>query len=111
VHAGDQVSRRVTDLADIAAMMRRLRSDLPAELAGEPVEATDLADLRGQSRTDAVVLAGPTVRMVVRPSGTEPKLKCYLEVVVPAPDRSALPAARAAAAARLNLLREFAEAL
>ncbi|WP_082359827.1 phospho-sugar mutase [Rhodococcus opacus] len=111
LHAGDQVSRRVTDLADITAMMRRLRSELPAELAGEPVEATDLAELRGQSRTDAVVLAGSTVRMVVRPSGTEPKLKCYLEVVVPVPDRSALPAARERAATRLNLLREFAEAL
>ncbi|SEC02959.1 phospho-sugar mutase [Rhodococcus koreensis] len=111
LHAGDQVSRRVTDLADITAMMRRLRADLPAELAGEPVEATDLAELRGQSRTDAVVLAGSTVRVVVRPSGTEPKLKGYLEVVVPVPDRSALPTARETAATRLNLLREFAEAL
>jgi phosphomannomutase len=43
---------------------------------------------------------------VVRPSGTEPKLKCYLEVVVPVPDgRAGLPAARAAAAGRLDALR------
>ncbi|WP_072687242.1 phospho-sugar mutase [Rhodococcus marinonascens] len=111
LHAGDQVSRRVTDIADITAMMQRLRSDLPTELAGEPVVATDLAKSRGRSRTDAVVLTGATVRAVVRPSGTEPKLKCYLEVVVPVSDRSAMPAACETASIRLNRLREFAETL
>ncbi|WP_070377959.1 phospho-sugar mutase [Rhodococcus sp. WMMA185] len=111
LHTGDQVSRRVTDIADIASIMDRLRSNLPTVLAEEPVVATDLVNAHVQSRTDAVVLSGNSVRMVVRPSGTEPKLKCYLEVVVPVADRSALPAAREIASNRLNLLREFAEAL
>ncbi|MFZ2172521.1 MAG: phospho-sugar mutase, partial [Rhodococcus sp. (in: high G+C Gram-positive bacteria)] len=97
LHAGDQVSRRVTDLAQIAATMSRLRADPPTDLAGEPLRITDLSTLRGQSRADAVVLEGSTLRVVVRPSGTEPKLKCYLEVVVPVPDRSALGSARSAA--------------
>jgi phosphomannomutase len=50
-------------------------------------------------------------RVVVRPSGTEPKLKCYLEVVVPVPSRDDLPAARETAASRLAALkRDFAGA-
>ena len=58
----------------------------PAELAGIPVTVTDLLQ-----RTDAVILAGgddgASVRMVVRPSGTEPKVKCYTEVrLSPDPD-------------------------
>jgi phosphomannomutase len=39
----------------------------------------------------------------VRPSGTEPKLKCYVEVIVPAPED--LEAARVAAAAKITALR------
>jgi phosphomannomutase len=46
----------------------------------------------------------PGARVVIRPSGTEPKLKAYLEVVEPATPRT-LPAARAAAAGRLGPLR------
>ena len=46
----------------------------------------------------------PGARVVVRPSGTEPKLKAYLEVVEPATSRT-LAAARAAAAGRLDPLR------
>jgi phosphomannomutase len=46
----------------------------------------------------------PGARVVIRPSGTEPKLKAYLEVVEPATPRTLAPA-RAAAAARLGPLR------
>jgi phosphomannomutase len=49
-------------------------------------------------------------RVVLRPSGTEPKIKCYIEIVEPVGDRS-LAAARAAAAGRLAPLREALEAL
>jgi phosphomannomutase len=44
-------------------------------------------------------------RVIVRPSGTEPKLKAYLEVIVPVPGRPGLPAARIEAAARLDRIR------
>ena len=43
--------------------------------------------------------------MIVRPSGTEPKLKCYLEVVVPVDPDDGVDAARIAAAGRLDALR------
>lgn len=88
IHVGDQVSIRVDDLQRIDAVMARLRADLPVTLAGLPVTATDLAETAGAMNTDALVFesptgagGGPAVRAVVRPSGTEPKLKVYLEVV------------------------------
>ncbi|MEU5842888.1 phospho-sugar mutase [Rhodococcus sp. NPDC047139] len=88
VHIGDQVSIRVDDVQRIGAVMARLRSELPTTIAGLSVTATDLARTSGPMNTDALVFespvdttGGPSVRAVVRPSGTEPKLKVYLEVV------------------------------
>ncbi len=84
VHTTGALSRRVEDPAQAAAIMARLRADPPTELAGFPVTATDLLQARGQQRTDALILSGgddqASVRVVIRPSGTEPKLKCYTEV-------------------------------
>ena len=48
--------------------------------------------------------------MVLRPSGTEPKIKCYIEITEPVAGR-ALAAARAAATARLAPLRAALQAL
>ena len=104
VHATGQLSVRVSDLAQIAAAMAGLRAGPPAALGSRVVlTAEDLAtgsvdDAAGLPPTDAVryVLAGGA-RVVVRPSGTEPKLKAYLEVVAPVTDAGNLPAARAAA--------------
>ena len=45
-------------------------------------------------------------RVIVRPSGTEPKIKCYLEVVVPVPSLGDLPAARTTAAEFLDALKK-----
>ncbi|PTR44325.1 phosphomannomutase [Rhodococcus sp. OK611] len=111
VHAGDQVSRRVGHQGELADLMARLRADLPRSLAGDVVTAEDLLARRGALRTDAVVLRGERTRMVVRPSGTEPKLKCYLEVVVDVDDRAGLDRARAEAARRLSELRDYAREL
>lgn len=79
VHLGAAVTRPVADPGEAAELMRRLRSNHPTRLAGFEISTTDLAP-----RTDALVFTGggadTSVRVVVRPSGTEPKLKCYLEV-------------------------------
>jgi phosphomannomutase len=61
---------------------------------------------------DVVVLRGERTRAVIRPSGTEPKLKAYLEVVEPPPDAPAgLPEARIRAKQRLDALRTQINAL
>ncbi|MFJ5112881.1 phospho-sugar mutase [Streptomyces sp. NPDC088551] len=110
LHATDQLSVRVRDLSLIAAAMRRLRETPPTELAGLSVDsAEDLT--RG---TDALPptdglryhLEGAyRARVIVRPSGTEPKLKCYLEVVIPVADATALTAARDTATATLAAMK------
>ncbi|WEV27372.1 phospho-sugar mutase [Streptomyces sp. 71268] len=105
LHATDQLSVRVEDLSVIAAAMERLRAQPPTDLAGLPV--TSAQDLSQGSEalppTDGLRyhLAGgagsgvESARVIVRPSGTEPKLKCYLEVVLPVAAPDALPGARA----------------
>ncbi len=86
LHATTQLSFRVAELSQIAGAMDRLRAEPPAELGGRKVLAVDdLAEgAGGLPPTDGLRyrLEGDA-RVVVRPSGTEPKLKCYLEVVVP----------------------------
>ncbi|OJZ70055.1 phosphomannomutase [Mycobacterium paraffinicum] len=76
VHDVAAVSRRVADTAEAGELMRRLRAAPLATLAGFGTTVTDI--------TDALILTGgddaTSVRLVVRPSGTEPKLKCYIEV-------------------------------
>jgi phosphomannomutase len=101
--ATGQLSARVDDLSLISAAMQRLRAQPPAQLLGRDVEATDLAEF--QPPVDAVRLAGDGVRVIVRPSGTEPKLKAYLETVVPVPDAAGVPAARSRGADELDRLR------
>ncbi|MFF0307396.1 phospho-sugar mutase [Streptosporangium sp. NPDC004379] len=106
LHATSQLSVRVDDLSLIAGAMARLRATPPVELGGRKVESAD--DLRegagGLPPTDGLRyrLSGGA-RVVVRPSGTEPKLKCYLEVVVPVAGE--VSEARARAAADLDALR------
>jgi phosphomannomutase len=58
----------------------------------------------GLPPADVLIYRLPGARVVIRPSGTEPKLKAYLEVVEPATAQT-LAAARAAAAGRLGPLR------
>ncbi|MFE3545065.1 phospho-sugar mutase [Nocardia sp. NPDC059177] len=111
LHTGDQVSLRLPDQAAASALTAALRADPPSEIAGTPVKFTDQSLVRGRMRTDALIFEAEDFRIVVRPSGTEPKLKCYLEVVTPVADAAALPAARAAATARLRALADYCRGL
>ncbi|MFY2791076.1 phospho-sugar mutase [Rhodococcus sp. MALMAid1271] len=111
VHLGAQVSRRVVDLAEISNMMHRLRSEPPTHLAGREATVSDYSRREDHLRTDAVEISGPGLRVIVRPSGTEPKLKAYLEVVEQVENRDGLDRARAAAAEVLTQLTTFAQQL
>ncbi|GAA2160357.1 phospho-sugar mutase [Actinomadura napierensis] len=105
LHATSQLSVRVDDLSLIGGAMARLRADPPAELGGRAVEAFDdlSAGADGLPPTDGLRFRLGGARVVIRPSGTEPKLKCYLEVVHPVDGDVA--AARERAAADLEALR------
>jgi phosphomannomutase len=85
VHTTLSVSRPVAGADEAAEVMTRLRASAPRKLCGFEVAMTDLAAVRPyEHRTDAVILEGgdddTTVRVAVRPSGTEPKVKSYIEV-------------------------------
>jgi phosphomannomutase len=99
VHATDQLAVRVDDLALIGQAMARLRAHPPSELAGQSVVVDDLmhpTDASALPATDGLrYRTDGGLRVVVRPSGTEPKLKCYLEAVVPVTGTSAEALAQA----------------
>ena len=111
LHATDQLSVRFEDLSEIAATMERLRTTPPTTLGGlAVVKAEDLSEgSAALPPTDGLrySLAGGA-RVIVRPSGTEPKVKCYLEVVIPVEPGSGgggVDAARISAAGRLDAIK------
>jgi phosphomannomutase len=89
-HETDQVVVWVTQIVQVDEVMKNLRNNPPKTLGALKVDKIyDLAAGFGDlPATDAIVmlLAGnsevETARVIIRPSGTEPKIKCYLEVVV-----------------------------
>ncbi|MFE2551622.1 phospho-sugar mutase [Streptomyces sp. NPDC059355] len=99
LHHTDQLSVRVEDLSVIANAMAALRAEPPVSLAGLRVSSAEDLTLGTATLppTDGLRyhLEGDyKARVIVRPSGTEPKLKCYLEVVVPVADAPDLAPAR-----------------
>lgn len=116
LHTTGQLSIRVEDLARIPQMMTSLRESAPAELAGSPVVSVE--DLSAPDPASATpptegmrLLSEDGTRVIVRPSGTEPKLKCYLETITAVTEAQELPAAREAAQARLTRLAAQLETL
>ncbi|GGJ16066.1 UNVERIFIED_ORG: phosphomannomutase [Paenarthrobacter nicotinovorans] len=115
LHASDQLSIRVADLGLLDAMMNRLRVNPPEAFGGSSVEVSvDLAE--GSDNlppTDGLLyITRDQSRVIIRPSGTEPKLKCYLEVIRPVESAAELPEARQAARTSLDdVLRDVREAL
>jgi len=113
LHATGQLAVRVDDVTVIARAMQTLRATPPTALGGlEVVAVDDLQEgFRDLAPTDAVRLElDGGARIICRPSGTEPKLKCYLEVVVPVD--GSLDDAQSHAEAQLTAIRaDFATAL
>lgn len=100
-----QVSVRVTDLARIPATMAALRADPPAELAGAAVLAADDLSLPEHGAIGDILrfTLDDGSRVMVRPSGTEPKVKVYID----ATSTDGSPAQRVRAArARVDAIAE-----
>ncbi|MHA7282247.1 phospho-sugar mutase [Arthrobacter sp. TMS2-4] len=109
LHAADQLSVRVESLPLLGDMMGRLRQAPPSSFAGSPVAvAEDLAE--GSANlppTDGLLyLTQDGTRVIIRPSGTEPKLKCYLEVVEPVGSAAGLGEAKEGARVRLEAVKQ-----
>jgi phosphomannomutase len=85
-HGTEQISIRVADMGAITTLLSGLRTNPPREIAGRAVESIDdlAAPTDGLPPTDGlrIWLTGG-VRIIIRPSGTEAKLKCYIEVITP----------------------------
>jgi phosphomannomutase len=106
VHLTGQVSVRVADLSTITDIMASVRSSTPTALGGLAVQGVDdlLAAGGDLPPTDGVRLRLESgARVIIRPSGTEPKVKGYLEVVEPV-HADDVATARGRAAARLRAL-------
>ncbi|MSY23959.1 MAG: phospho-sugar mutase, partial [Actinobacteria bacterium] len=104
-HATSQISLRVSDLGKINQTMDYFRNQRPAEIAGYRVlNFTDLLTSdSGLPATDGVRFwLGSDARIIIRPSGTESKIKCYIEVVA----TGEISTAKAKADSTIDLLRQ-----
>jgi phosphomannomutase len=106
VHRTDQLSVRVEDLTEITRAMTHLREHPPAMLLGAAATVQDLLP-----ENDIIRWFTASTRVVIRPSGTEPKLKAYLEVVEPVIHGELTAARSRADAAMADLRREVASTL
>ena len=83
-HGTEQISIRVSDMSRIAELLAGLRKNPPAEIAGRSVSSIDdlAAPKDGLPPTDGLrIWLDGGIRIIIRPSGTEAKMKCYIEVI------------------------------
>jgi phosphomannomutase len=108
VHLTRQLSLRIPDPD---AVMRKIRADPPREVGGFTVNAvTDYADgATGLPPSDVLSYSLDSARVVIRPSGTEPKIKAYLEVIEPV--EQDLATARGRAESRMAPLQTAVKSL
>jgi phosphomannomutase len=83
-HGTEQISIRVSDMSRITEHLAGLRKNPPAEIAGRKVSSIDdlAAPKDGLPPTDGLrIWLDGGIRIIIRPSGTEAKMKCYIEVI------------------------------
>ncbi|MFC7594640.1 phospho-sugar mutase [Terrabacter sp. GCM10028922] len=114
VHATDSFSVRVSDLGQTDTLMARLRAEPPGSVAGTDIERIDDLGRGDGGLPPTEGLRYHLVdrsRVIVRPSGTEPKVKVYLEVIEPVDGPESLAQSRAVAETRLARIRADFEQL
>jgi phosphomannomutase len=90
-HGTEQISIRVADMGAITRLLATLRSNPPQEIAGRKVSSIDdlAAPTDGLPPTDGLrIWLDGGIRIIIRPSGTEAKLKCYIEVITKSAEES-----------------------
>jgi phosphomannomutase len=90
-HGTEQISIRVSDMSAITKLLAGLRENPPKEIAGRAVKLIDdlAAPKDGLPPTDGLrIWLDGGIRIIVRPSGTEAKMKCYIEVVTATSEES-----------------------
>ena len=83
-HATEQISIRLSDLSKVDVILGRLRNNPPQNIAGRVVTSIDdlATPTDGLPPTDGLrIWLDGGVRIIIRPSGTEAKMKCYIEVI------------------------------
>ena len=83
-HATEQISIRLSDLSKVGVILGGLRNNPPQSIAGRAVTSIDdlAAPTDGLPPTDGLrIWLDGGVRIIIRPSGTEAKMKCYIEVI------------------------------
>jgi phosphomannomutase len=91
-HGTEQISIRVSDMGAITRLLASLRSNPPQEIAGRAVSTIDdlAAPTDDLPPTDGLrIWLDGGIRIIVRPSGTEAKMKCYIEVITANAEESA----------------------
>lgn len=92
-HGTRQLSIRTNRIEEIASVMKKLRTNLPDRIGDFTVSKIDdlASPSDGLPPTDGIrIWLDGKYRVIVRPSGTEAKLKCYIEVIA-ADARAAQP--------------------
>ncbi len=90
-HGTEQISIRVADMGVITRLLATLRSNPPREIAGRMVSSIDdlAAPTDGLPPTDGLrIWLDGGIRIIIRPSGTEAKMKCYIEVITKSSEES-----------------------
>lgn len=90
-HATEQISIRVENIKLVSEVLGRLRSAPPKEIGGFRVTSIDdlAAPKNDLPPTDGLRIWLGDIRVIIRPSGTEPKMKCYIEVISPTEEEAA----------------------
>lgn len=104
--ASAQVSVRVADLSLIGSVMLSLRSLPPTQIAGRSIASAEdlLQSAPGQPSGDVLrYRLSDGSRVIVRPSGTEPKLKVYIDATGDSAEAAATAVAELEAGVRVLL--------